>query len=127
MSIVTRNVLATWLLAGGLAVAMLAALPTFWTNQATAASEDDSAAEEEPPADGDAAAATFEVYKDKRGEYRWRLRAQNSQILATSGDGYARKRSCLNAIESVKKAAADAPVQEPEEEEEAEQEDVGDE
>src|SRR5687768_16399718 len=58
------------------------------------------------------AAATFEVYQDKGGEYRWRLRAQNGNILATASEGYKEKRDCLANIESVKKAAADAPVQE---------------
>src|SRR5688572_33436125 len=58
------------------------------------------------------AAATFEVYQDKGGEFRWRLRAQNTQILATSGEGYKEKRSCLAAIDSVKKHAPDAPVEE---------------
>ena len=62
--------------------------------------------------DKPAAKATFEVYKDAAGEYRWRLRAQNTQVIATSGDGYAEKRSCLDAIESVKRNAADAPVKE---------------
>jgi uncharacterized protein YegP (UPF0339 family) len=65
-----------------------------------------------PAAEGDdAAKAKFEVYKDKAGEFRWRLRAQNSQILATSGDGYVAKRDCLHAIDSVKRAAANAPVE----------------
>ena len=59
-----------------------------------------------------APAATFEVYQDKGGEYRWRLRAQNSQILAIAPDGYKEKRSCLAAIESVKRDVADAPVKE---------------
>ena len=58
------------------------------------------------------AAAKFEVYKDRGGEYRWRLRAQNRQVLATSGEAYADKRGCLAAIDSVKRAAADAPVEE---------------
>jgi uncharacterized protein YegP (UPF0339 family) len=58
------------------------------------------------------ARATFEVYRDKAGEYRWRLRATNKQVLATSGEGYKEKRSCLAAIESVKRAATDAPVEE---------------
>ena len=57
------------------------------------------------------AAATFEVYRDEGGEFRWRLRAQNSQVIATSGDGYKEKRSCLAAVESVKRDAAAAPVQ----------------
>jgi uncharacterized protein YegP (UPF0339 family) len=54
--------------------------------------------------------ATFEVYQDKGGEYRWRLRAQNTKVLATSSDGYKEKRSCIAAIESVKRDVADAPV-----------------
>jgi uncharacterized protein YegP (UPF0339 family) len=55
--------------------------------------------------------AKFEVYKDKAGEFRWRLRATNTQILATSSDGYAAKRDCLHAIDSIKRAAANAPVE----------------
>lgn len=57
-------------------------------------------------------AATFEVYQDRGGEYRWRLKSQNGNILATASEGYKGKRDCLANIESVKKAAADAPVQE---------------
>ena len=58
------------------------------------------------------AAAKFEVYQDKSGGFRWRLRAQNKQILATAGESYKAKRDCLASIESVKRAAADAPVEE---------------
>jgi uncharacterized protein YegP (UPF0339 family) len=57
-------------------------------------------------------AGTFEVYKDKGGEFRWRLRAVNKQVIATSGQGYKEKRDCINGIESVKKNAADAKVEE---------------
>lgn len=56
----------------------------------------------------------FEIYKDKAGEFRFRLKASNGQIIATS-EGYVKKDSCKNGIESVKKNAADAPVVEPEE------------
>ena len=59
-------------------------------------------------------AATFEVYKDKAGEFRWRLRMTNTKVIATSGEGYASKRACEDAIESVKKNAPDAPVEEKE-------------
>jgi uncharacterized protein YegP (UPF0339 family) len=64
------------------------------------------------PEEKPVAKAAFEVYKDHAGEYRWRLRTQNTQVIATSGDGYKEKRSCLDAIESVKRNAADAPVKE---------------
>jgi len=53
----------------------------------------------------------FEVYTDKAGEYRFRLKATNGQIIAT-GEGYVKKASCLNGIESVRKNVVDAPVEE---------------
>ena len=52
----------------------------------------------------------FEVYLDKAGEYRFRLKANNGQIIATS-EGYKAKASCLNGIESVKKNAPDSPIE----------------
>lgn len=51
----------------------------------------------------------FEVYTDKAGEFRFRLKATNGQIIAT-GEGYKSKAGCMNGIESVKKNAADAAV-----------------
>ena len=52
----------------------------------------------------------FEMYLDKAGEYRFRLKAKNGEIIATS-EGYKAKASCINGIESVKKNAPDAPVE----------------
>ncbi|MBQ8612192.1 MAG: YegP family protein [Oscillospiraceae bacterium] len=49
----------------------------------------------------------FEVYTDKAGEYRFRLKATNGQIIAVS-EGYTSEAGCLNGVESVKKNAADA-------------------
>lgn len=51
----------------------------------------------------------FEVYKDKAGEFRFRLKATNGQVIAT-GEGYKALAGCMNGIESVKKNAADASV-----------------
>ncbi len=51
----------------------------------------------------------FEVYTDKAGEYRFRLKATNGQVIAT-GEGYKAKASCLNGIESVKNNAPDAEI-----------------
>ena len=51
----------------------------------------------------------FEVYEDKAGEFRFRLKARNGEIIAVS-EGYKKKASCMNGIESVKKNAPDAPV-----------------
>jgi len=49
----------------------------------------------------------YEVYADKAGEFRFRLKARNGEIIAVS-EGYKAKASCLNGIESVKKNAPDA-------------------
>ena len=46
----------------------------------------------------------FEVYKDKAGEFRFRLKATNGQIIAVS-EGYKAISGCMNGIESVKKNA----------------------
>ena len=51
----------------------------------------------------------FEVYQDKAGEYRFRLKAKNGEIIAT-GEGYKAKSGCLNGIESIKKNAPEAEV-----------------
>ena len=48
----------------------------------------------------------FEVYVDKAGEYRYRLKATNGQIIAV-GESYKSLSSCLNGIESVRKNAAE--------------------
>ena len=51
----------------------------------------------------------FEVYTDKAGEIRFRLKATNGQIIAVS-EGYKAMKSCLNGIESVRKNAVDAEI-----------------
>lgn len=53
----------------------------------------------------------FEVYIDKKGEFRFRLTATNGQIIAT-GEGYKAKAGCMNGIESIKKNAPDAEITE---------------
>ncbi|MCM1024823.1 MAG: YegP family protein [Roseburia sp.] len=51
----------------------------------------------------------FEMYTDKGGEFRFRLKARNGEIIAVS-EGYKAKASCLNGIESVRKNAPEAEV-----------------
>ena len=51
----------------------------------------------------------FEIYTDKAGEFRFRLKATNGQVIAVS-EGYKAIESCLNGVESVKKNAVDAPI-----------------
>ncbi len=55
----------------------------------------------------------FEIYMDKAGEYRFRLKATNGEIIGTS-EGYQSKKSCTNGIASVAKNAPDAAVVEEE-------------
>jgi uncharacterized protein YegP (UPF0339 family) len=51
----------------------------------------------------------FEIYRDKRGEYRVRFK-YNSEIMFST-EGYASKASALNAINSIKKNGPDAPIE----------------
>ena len=52
----------------------------------------------------------FEIYSDKSGEFRFRLKATNGQIIAT-GEGYVKLASCLNGIESIRKNAPGSTVE----------------
>ena len=54
-------------------------------------------------------AGKFEVYTDKSGEYRFRLKAGNGEVIAIS-EGYSSKSAALNGIDSVRRNAADAEV-----------------
>jgi uncharacterized protein YegP (UPF0339 family) len=53
----------------------------------------------------------YEVYADKAGEFRFRLKARNGEIVAAS-EGYKAKSSCMNGIESVGNHAPEAVVEE---------------
>jgi uncharacterized protein YegP (UPF0339 family) len=55
----------------------------------------------------------FELYTDKAGEFRFRLKARNGEIIAVS-EGYKAKAACLNGIDSVRRNAPDAAVEKPE-------------
>ena len=51
-------------------------------------------------------AGKFECYTDKTGEYRFRLKAGNGEVILAS-EGYTTKASCTNGIESVQKNCLD--------------------
>jgi uncharacterized protein YegP (UPF0339 family) len=53
--------------------------------------------------------AKFEIYKDKKGQFRWRLLANNNQVIAV-GEAYTTKAACKNGIDSVKKNASKAEI-----------------
>ena len=55
--------------------------------------------------------ATFEVYEDAAGEWRWRLVHDNGNIIAEGGQGYTTKRRAVDGIRSVKTNASEAGIE----------------
>lgn len=49
-------------------------------------------------------------YKDKAGEFRWKLNASNGEQIANGGEGYTTLENCKKGFESVKKHAPNAVV-----------------
>jgi uncharacterized protein YegP (UPF0339 family) len=54
----------------------------------------------------------FETYEDKAKEFRWRCKASNGQIVASSSEGYKAKKDCEHAIDLIKKRASKATAEE---------------
>ena len=50
----------------------------------------------------------FTIYKDVKGEYRWRAK-RGSKIIANCGEGYKRKESCLKTLNSIIQRVRHAP------------------
>lgn len=48
---------------------------------------------------------TFEIYPDAKDEYRWRLKAANGKVMATSGQGYKAKADCKSGVERIRSDA----------------------
>ncbi|MGE5340957.1 MAG: YegP family protein [Candidatus Omnitrophota bacterium] len=44
----------------------------------------------------------IEFFKDKKGEFRWHLKASNGKMIACCGEGYINREDCLNGLESVR-------------------------
>jgi uncharacterized protein len=55
--------------------------------------------------------AKFEIYRGKIGDFRWRLTHTNGRIIANSSEGYTTKVNAINGLNSVKKNALDAVVE----------------
>jgi uncharacterized protein YegP (UPF0339 family) len=56
-------------------------------------------------------AAAFEMYKDRSGGFRFRLKDADGNLLAISGKGYEEKVDCQKVIDTIKKEAAKAKVE----------------
>jgi hypothetical protein len=54
-------------------------------------------------------AGKFELYNDSAGQFRFRLKAGNGEIIAT-GEAYASKNGALNGIDSIRRNAPDAAL-----------------
>ncbi len=54
--------------------------------------------------------ATFELFEDDGGEWRWHLTHDNGNIIADSGEGYASKQKAREGLQSVKENAPGADV-----------------
>ena len=51
-------------------------------------------------------AGKFEVYRDRAGEHRFRLKAGNGEVILTS-EGYNEKSGCTNGIRTVRRNSVD--------------------
>jgi uncharacterized protein YegP (UPF0339 family) len=56
--------------------------------------------------------AKFQIYKSSNGEFRWRFRADNGNIIAIASEGYVKKSDCAHAIDLVKQKGPKAAVEE---------------
>lgn len=63
-------------------------------------------------ADASQSLARFEVFPDRGGEWRWRLRHRNGNVIANSGEGYTRKHNAWKGLQSVMRNAPEAEVTE---------------
>jgi hypothetical protein len=54
--------------------------------------------------------AKFEIYKRNDGDYGWRMKSANGQVIAIGGEGFKAKAGAENGIAAVKKDAPAAPT-----------------
>jgi len=55
------------------------------------------------------AGGEFEIYKDQGGQFRFRLKARNGEVVAT-GESYPTKAAAKKGVQAVQRAADDAKV-----------------
>ncbi len=99
-------------IASVLAGLMLAAVLGTVSQHPAAAQDKTKAKAKAPEAKGakDAKAAVFELYKDKSGDYRFRLRDDEGTLLAISAKGYQEKADCQKVIQAIQREAARAKI-----------------
>jgi uncharacterized protein YegP (UPF0339 family) len=52
----------------------------------------------------------FEIYKDKKGHFRWKLLSRNGESVAEGGEGYSEKRGAMTAVKKLKDWASTTEV-----------------
>lgn len=52
----------------------------------------------------------FEVYRDSKNEWRWRLKAKNGRIIADAGEGYKKRSAMLKSLERLKELVPTAGI-----------------
>jgi uncharacterized protein YegP (UPF0339 family) len=87
------------------AVAQSDAEATEQPDEAETATEQPDA---EPVADGPESKARFEVFRDRGGKWRWRLRHRNGNIIADSSQGYSSRQKAEQGLASVRTNAPGA-------------------
>lgn len=55
--------------------------------------------------------AKFQMYSDKRGEFRWRFRADNGKIIAISSESYKSADDCKHALKLIQTKGAEAKIE----------------
>jgi len=73
----------------------------------------DQSKDDNPPEQG-GSNATFELFEDRAGKWRWRLRHDNGNIIADSGQGYSSKQKAKQGLDSVRTNVPGAPIEAPE-------------
>jgi amphi-Trp domain-containing protein len=84
------------------------------TNAPGAYIEDHSTDDPTPDATDGGSSATFEIYQDRGGKWRWRLRHDNGNIISDCGQGYASKQKAKQGLASVRQNVPGAPVEDAE-------------
>lgn len=72
----------------------------------------DRSKDEGAPAQG-GSKATFELFGDSGGKWRWRLRHDNGNVIADGGQGYSSKQKAKQGLHSVQTNVPGAPVERP--------------
>ena len=86
-------------------------LASVQSNAPSAYVEDQSEDDPEPDATEGGSDATFEIFADTGGKWRWRLRHDNGNIIADGGQGYASKQKAKQGLNSVRQNVPGAPVE----------------